>query len=150
MADGRQKCSACSLVKPKAEFSLSNRQCNSCRKNKHDAKANSSLKGFLTMRLTALKQRHRSKGYTEDVIDLAHLMDLYEEQRGICALTGIPMHITTSESDMSVSPDRIDSDLGYSEGNVRLVCVRANLMMNNLDDAHFKWWCRAVIYNDGK
>ncbi len=102
------------------------------------------------MRLTALKQRHRSKGYTEDVIDLAHLMDLYEEQRGICALTGIPMHTTTSESDMSVSPDRIDSDLGYSEGNVRLVCVRANLMMSNLDDAHFKWWCRAVIFHDGK
>ena len=150
MADGHQKCSACGLVKADSEFSTHNRQCNSCRKSRHVRKANGSLAGFLTMRLTALKQRHKAKGWPEEVIDLDHLIDLYEEQRGICAVTGMPMHTTTEESDLSVSPDRIDNTQGYIKGNVRLVCARANLMMSNLDDAHFKWWCRAVIYNDGK
>jgi len=147
---GHKTCSACGIVKPDAEFSSTNRQCNSCRKHKHAERANSSLEGFLNMRLAALRTRHRIKGFKEECIDLDHLKYLYDVQRGICAITGIPMHTTTLESDMSVSPDRIDSSVGYSKGNVRLVCVRANLMMSNLDDAHFKWWCRAVISNDGK
>ena len=59
------------------------------------------------------------------------------------------MYATTDESDLAVSVDRIDNSLGYVLGNVRLVCSRVNLMMSNLDDAHFTWWCRAVVNHNG-
>tara|TARA_B110000967_G_scaffold78370_1_gene81049 strand:+ start:288 stop:596 length:309 start_codon:yes stop_codon:yes gene_type:complete len=101
------------------------------------------------MRLASLKQRHKNKGFSGETIDLPYLLDLYAGQNGICAATGIPMHITTDESDLSVSPDRIDNTQGYIKGNVRLVCARANLMQSTLDDAHFHWWCRAVVNQSG-
>ena len=87
--------------------------------------------------------------YEGEVITFEDIKLLYESQRGNCALTGLPMHATTDESDLSVSVDRIDNNLGYVLGNVRLVCSRVNLMMSNLDDAHFTWWCRAVVNHIG-
>ena len=101
------------------------------------------------MRLSAMKQRHKHKKFEGVVIGINDLQALYDEQRGICAISGLPMHVNTSESDLSLSPDRIDNDLGYTNGNVRLVCARANIMMSTLDDAHFVWWCRAVVNNIG-
>ena len=114
-----------------------------------DIRANASVDGFLRMRLVSMKQRHKTKKFEGVLIRVEELQALYDEQRGICAITGLPMHTNTSESDLSLSPDRIDNTLGYTKANVRLVCARANLMMSTLDDAHFVWWCRAVVNNIG-
>lgn len=149
MAARNQECTLCGVIKPISAFSLTNKICNPCRGKTAKQKINSSLEQFLKMRLSTLKQRHKGKGFEGDPIDLAYMTALYSQQKGICAVTGIPMHITTEESDLSVSPDRIDNTQGYIKGNVRLVCARANLMQSTLDDAHFRWWCRAVVHNGG-
>jgi hypothetical protein len=96
-----------------------------------------------------MRSRHRQKKFTGTVINFDDLKRLYDDQLGMCAISGLPMHITTEETDLSVSPDRINNELGYISGNVRLVCSRANLMMSAMDDAHFVWWCRAVVNHSG-
>lgn len=147
MAISDNECTVCRTVKPESDFSGHSRRCNKCRYQKKSERANASLEGFLQMRLTSMKSRQKEKKYIGTTIGLIDLMRLYDDQRGMCAITGLPMHTTLNESDLSVSPDRIDNTLGYIDGNVRLVCSRANLMMSNMDASHFEWWCRAVVNN---
>jgi hypothetical protein len=143
-------CSSCGLVKNLDEFpSSGRRQCRVCKSLSNKTRYNASLKGFLQLRLTSLKQRHKAKKYSGDIVSLDHLLLLYEQQRGICAISNLPMHITTEQSDLSASPDRIDTAQGYIEGNIRLVCSRVNLMRCTLPDHDFVWWCRAVVNNSG-
>lgn len=58
-------------------------------------------------------------------IDIDYVMDLYKNQDGKCAVTGLFM--TTKFNDhFAISIDRIDSDFGYIPGNVQLVCQAVN------------------------
>lgn len=149
MATGDKKCSVCGSIKSASNYGLKQSQCNSCRAALNKKKGNLSTDNFLFLKLTKLRDRHRAKKFEGDVITFEDLQNLYESQGGNCALTGLPMYATTDESDLAVSVDRIDNSLGYVLGNVRLVCSRVNLMMSNLDDAHFTWWCRAVVNHIG-
>lgn len=149
MAVEHTNCTICGITKVNAEFEGRKRQCKECRTKARFERANSSVQGFLQIRLTALKQRHKSKKFDGEIVSLDYLVSLYEQQRGICALSGIPMHVTLHHTDLTVSPDRIDTNKGYIEGNVRLVCARANMMRSTLDDHDFVWWCRAVVNNGG-
>lgn len=71
------------------------------------------------------------------------LLDEWERQDGLCAVTSIPMHNTqridsTSRlNDFRPSPDRIIPSLGYVVGNVRLVCWFVNQMKWDRTDAEF-------------
>jgi len=149
MATGDKKCSTCGSIKPAANFSATQASCNSCRVKVAKEKGNLSVDNFLSLKLNSLRHRHRKNKFNGKPVTHAELRALYDSQGGSCAISGLPMHATTEESDLSVSVDRIDNSLGYELGNVRLVCSRLNLMMCNLDDAHFTWWCRAVVNHIG-
>lgn len=72
------------------------------------------------------KRKHRKKAILICEISYEYLLDLWESQKGCCALTGIPMvHVFNSMKTISV--DRIDSSKGYVPGNVQLVCKWVNL-----------------------
>ena len=144
-----KKCNVCGADKLLTSFVRNSGRCSQCRYEADKKRHNATLSGYLTMRLTALKRRHKNANYPGVPVSLGDLLKLYDDQRGICAITGIPMHYTHGHSDMSISPDRVDRDKGYEDGNVRLVCVRANLMRSTLDDEDFAWWCRAVVNNLG-
>lgn len=147
MATQNHTCTSCGTVKPVGDFSGSHRQCNECRAEQSRDIQNTSLEGFLKARLRAMKQRHKQKKYSGALVNVEHLVALYREQGGICAVSGLPMHVTTEQSELSASPDRIDVHQGYVAGNIRLVCSRINLMRNSLGDHDFRWWCRAVVNN---
>ena len=149
MGTGDQTCTSCGTLKTAKFFSPHKRECTDCRVGKYRDRKNSGVEPFLQSKLSALKQRHRKKEYEGNPVDLKYLIDLYEAQRGICALSGIPMHVTSENSELSASPDRIDIDQGYVEGNIRLVCSRMNLIRNSLSDRNLLWWCRAVVNNNG-
>ena len=149
MEAGNYTCSACGIAKPVTCFSKSNRKCNDCRRLLSNARANSSAEHFLRARLSGMRQRHKQKEYGGEIVGIEYLMALYERQRGICALTGVPMHVSTDHSDLSASPDRIDIQRGYIKGNIRLVCARINLMRGSLGDHDLLWWCRAVVNSSG-
>lgn len=65
----------------------------------------------------------------------AHIAELMEGGR-TCALTGCRMlydgeQRTPFEKHFLVSPDRIDSDLGYLQGNIQLICQFANFFKSH-------------------
>lgn len=96
-------------------------------------------------------QRARCRKHEVD-LDLVHLKSLWEEQRGLCALSGLPMNLprsTNAHAGASYDPwkaslDRLDHGRGYLKGNVRFVTMMANLCRNGFTDAQLIEFCRAV------
>jgi hypothetical protein len=110
------------------------------------------LNGKLTNLITT--SRYRCKiSKREHTIDTAYLKSLYIKQEGKCAITGTEMEIRgtncAADSPYSISLDRIDSELGYIDGNVWLVCTGINLMKSRLSMDQFIDFCRKVIDNHG-
>lgn len=84
---------------------------------------------FLSHKFTHLKkERHRNKKAPRYVnkITKDHLFALWDKQEGRCAITKKQM-VYKRRSLYTVSIDRIDSTIGYIEGNVQLVCQAINL-----------------------
>lgn len=94
-----------------------------------------------------IKKKKGRKQYDRSGISLELLSELWKKQNGKCALTGKRMtHLRgVGKVRTNVSIDRIDSNLGYTENNVRLTCVTANLMRQNLTDIEMVEWCSKVI-----
>ena len=101
------------------------------------------------LKLTRRRQRERNKIST---ITLEDLKQQWEDQNGICPLTGWQLEIPrTSRWDESpVTPrraslDRIDPALGYIPGNIRFVAVIANYCKHQFTDEDVIEFCRAVV-----
>jgi hypothetical protein len=83
----------------------------------------------------------RKKGHRQyEDLTLQYLKEVWDSQKGICALTGVPMEIRATTLEVKKRPrtplwgaslDRIDSSKEYAQGNVQFVCKGANLMKNN-------------------
>jgi hypothetical protein len=58
-----------------------------------------------------------------------YLWSVWRKQNGICALTGKKIYFNTI-TDRSASVDRIDSSVGYVEGNIQWVDKDVNIMKN--------------------
>lgn len=71
-------------------------------------------------------------------VDLQYLKKIWDSQKGICPYTGIKMILPKNtleynsiKSLKKASLDRIDSSMGYIEGNLEFVCSGINLAKNN-------------------
>ena len=84
---------------------------------------------------SSARKRAVKKGFEFD-LDAQYLKDLFESQKGLCAISGLPvMHNTKNRTMAAKSPyyasvDRIDSSKGYIKGNVQFVCLAINYMRN--------------------
>ena len=81
---------------------------------------------------------------------MEYLNKLYEEQEHVCALSGISLepdlNLTMQQQNMSI--DRINSDIGYEEGNIQWVDKRINMMKGSLSNEEFIELCTKVAnYN---
>lgn len=105
------------------------------------------LDGKLINLITQSRYRCKSSGRNH-TIDTNYLRGLYVGQDGRCALSGIKMSIIgergSEEYWTSISLDRIDSTLGYIEGNVQLVCTGVNYMKKDMTDSMFIDFCKKV------
>ena len=77
---------------------------------------------------------------------MEYAWDLFLKQNRQCALTGLPLTIAM-HGNGNASLDRIDSLLGYEEGNVQWVHKHINLMKNALDENYFIKMCSLVAVN---
>ncbi|VBB17589.1 hypothetical protein YASMINEVIRUS_52 [Yasminevirus sp. GU-2018] len=59
-------------------------------------------------------------------IDHMYLKQLHIEQEGRCYYSGLKLS-TTPLSDWQASPERLNTDLGYIEDNVKLICLELNI-----------------------
>lgn len=90
------------------------------------------------------------KGPTDLTVE--HLKALWEQQQGVCPLTGWPLRLPvgvvgwgSKSSPECASLDRIDNSKGYVIGNVRFVAVIANYARSDFSDADVVRFARAVV-----
>ena len=93
--------------------------------------------------LNAFEKSARVRGYvwelTPEFVDTMH-----QEQDGLCAYSGLPIGWEVSGWNHTASIDRIDNDVGYTEGNVQLVHKEINMMRGSLEDDKFKELCHLI------
>lgn len=75
-------------------------------------------------------------------LDLPYLKALWEEQKGICPYTKLPMILSPCRYQKEFKPDcasldRIDITKGYVKGNVRFVCLSINYARNRFKESDF-------------
>lgn len=94
------------------------------------------------------KNRAKSKNLRYD-IDGEFLFNIWKEQDGKCAISGIPFDLRRPEEFNwtrydAPSLDRIDSDRGYEKDNVRLVCYQINAALQDYGLEHFLMLCKTI------
>ena len=94
-----------------------------------------------------VKRNAEARGIPFD-LGLPYLWSVYETQKGLCALTGLPIGFSLRVANPSeASLDRIDSSVGYAEGNVQWVHKDVNLMKSFLPQGRFLELCGLVVKN---
>lgn len=81
-------------------------------------------------------------------IDELYLQSLWDKQEGLCDLTGVPMTTVRGNGwqvPTNASLDRINSSIGYTEGNVRFVCWQVNVMKHRLTDDELRLFCKLIV-----
>jgi len=77
-----------------------------------------------------------------------YVWDVFIKQDKKCALSGVPL-VFGKDKEKTASLDRIDSSIGYIEGNVQWVHKTINKMKNALGHDEFVNWC-VIIGNKAK
>jgi hypothetical protein len=96
--------------------------------------------------------KHASERNLDFSISMEYAWNLFQKQKGKCALSGVDMLLDPSwgkntkmgQSKHTASLDRIDSSKGYIEGNVQWVHKAVNKMKSNLLESDFIFWCTKI------
>jgi len=95
--------------------------------------------------------RNRGKRTSRKVeVDATFLEQLWNKQKGLCALTGQKMRLDIIEKvgwkfqKDRVSVDRIDSSQDYVPGNIQLILAGVNIAKNARSQEEFIEMCKAV------
>lgn len=122
----------CNLVRGKSKG------CWTCRRNVFEA--NFFPKTWYRRLLTQAKQRKYKFEITEK-----ELWDIWEKQKGMCALTGIPLVFTKTQKTTTASLDRINNKLDYVSTNVWFVHKHVNIMKFNYEIDYFLDLCYKIV-----
>jgi hypothetical protein len=157
----KQTCVICGQAKNLSEFyhpptrNHPRRECIECGNAARSSKTYSSAKSYINRSLSIAKSRAKRKGWVIDKsLTPEFLIKLYNEQRGLCAISSLPMSWNKVQSDSigdryngtNISIDRIDSSKPYTTDNVRLVCNEVNRIRSDMTDERLYFWAGA-IYN---
>ena len=93
------------------------------------------------------KNLHRRSKNIEFNLSYEYLDLLWEAQNGRCAYTGEKLDFGRSKISGTASLDRIDSSMGYVEGNVQFVHKDVNIMKWNLSEERFIEICNKITKN---
>lgn len=82
-------------------------------------------------------------------ISIEYVWQMFLKQGRKCKLSGVQIHFGTTKyaSNTTVSIDRINSSIGYVEGNIQLVHKKINIMKNSTSNVEFLEWCKKVYEN---
>ncbi len=151
-----RECPVCKEHKKRSEFYHAKQKCKSCfdKRRKADRDDETRLLPVLQsiMRHTATRVHliNRRTGTHERCdVDVNYLLHLWDTQKGLCALSGVPMTHTSRPVDdrrYNVSLDRIDSSKNYLRSNVQLVTQTANIMKHSMLQQDFIEVCTAVAH----
>lgn len=126
-----------------------------CRRDQYQkitGKNNTNYKGYEEINgkyWSIIKNRAERRGYTIN-ISIEYAWNLYLLQNKRCALSGLPINFAISNkksSETTASLDRIDSTMGYVEGNVQWVHKHINIMKNIYSQEYFISLCKLIASN---
>jgi hypothetical protein len=151
-----RKCSVCEIQKHyKNDFSASQSCCKDCKKNRHKQSRSEKMENiyeFLKDKMTQAASRAKKK-QIEFTVTLDQWNYIYfVKQRGLCALSGEYMthKASTNSNDdiekfpINISPDRINSNEGYTYENVQFVRWCLNSAKNDMEQSDFIKMCAGV------
>ncbi len=104
----------------------------------------SCYKKWLENLLDACKSRHIKKSHVVCEITLEDLINKYEEQKGLCAISKVKLEHKQGVLN-SISIDRIENTLGYTKDNVHLVAKWINIGRNTATIDQIKQAIQDVI-----
>jgi hypothetical protein len=90
--------------------------------------------------------RYSTRGHEINVSD-KYVQQLFDRQNGRCALTGRELYFARGEYEKhltTASLDRIDSDIGYVEGNLQWVHKDVNFMKHCFSQEYFIQTCKEI------
>lgn len=106
------------------------KECNSCYNRKHIESPRGALQ--LLIHHTKTSTQHREKKNTnhransgDNNIDFEFLVEVYKNQKGLCAYSGIPLRFQCQQN-WKISLERKDVSKGYTRDNVCLICLEFN------------------------
>lgn len=70
--------------------------------------------------------------------------ELFEQQEGLCALSGEKLVLDAPRGEITASLDRIDSSKDYEVGNVQWIHKIINKMKNDLSESEFLDWIEKI------
>ena len=117
-------------------------QCASCaqKENKRDYMIANGMIGELTLTQYTKLKASAEKRHIEFSISMEYLWNLYLSQNRKCNITGDDL-----PDIRKASLDRIDSNLGYIEGNVQWVTCRANISKHTMSMYELYEFCKKVL-----
>lgn len=155
-----RECPVCKTHKKRSEFYHAKQKCKSCfdKRRKAERDDETRLLPVLQsiMRHTATRVHlinRRTCTQEKCDVDLHHLLQLWENQKGLCALSGVAMTHTSRPADdrrLNVSLDRIDSSRNYLRNNVQLVTQVANICKHSLVQKDFVDLCTQIACHQGR
>jgi len=118
-------------------------------------KENPKFTGYEEMQgsfLASIKAGAKKRGLSFEV-SYEYLWAMFLQQDRKCAYTGIEIFFSRTNIEHAMgmanaSLDRIDSSLGYVEGNLHWIHKRVNVMKGNMDAQEFFDFCEAVTYQN--
>ncbi len=77
--------------------------------------------------------RNSLKRFKDNDLTLEYLQEIWDKQQGVCPYSGVKLTLSTytkisKDTIYSASLDRIDSNIGYLQGNVQFVSTAINYM----------------------
>ncbi len=104
---------------------------------------------FYNLRRLTNKNSTQKKRVMKHTLDPLVLEKLYRKQKGICALSGVKLHLPTKRDPKNnrldaISVDRIDSAKDYTPCNIQLVLRMVNYAKNQYTNDEFIEMCKAT------
>jgi hypothetical protein len=152
---GLIECTACKRQLPADQFevkesrnkeSFTRSYCRECHQVKNNRSKSTHPYHYLANLCAQLKHSRVKQGI-EWHLTTEHLKELWDKQKGRCALTGQYMTWYKGEGtqELNVSIDRIHPDKPYYLTNIQLICYRMNIMKHTLNDSELYWWCKNLV-----
>ena len=151
-----KKCVGCGKTLPKSKFEGKNskgifqrKTCSTCLITQRNKNRSKTPEAYLRHLYSHLKHsRHASvKGLVWE-IEVEDLLNVWDEQQGRCALTGLLMTYHKDgqgKKDLNASIDRIDPQVWYIPSNIQLVCSRVNILKHSLSEDLLYWWAKNIV-----
>lgn len=161
--NGKLKCFSCGKWLYEEEFDShtqykyrnnKDKRCKKC-KQKQNKEArlkydnDTKLFSLLSKRWLAARSRALSKNIPF-TITKEYLVDLWNEQEGKCAVSGIPMtyEIDNGRIFTNVSVDQKNPGQGYTNENTQLICQAVNQLKSDWDMDTVLYICKQIVDNN--